>query len=125
MARELLAAYGTLMDEVDLPGQPDLSACLRPAGPCVIPGALHDLGRGYPGLVAEDGLVRGELYEVCDAEILPVLDAYEDSEYERRRVRLVEPEEDAWVYLYTGEVPPGSRIDDGDWRMFLALRGDR
>jgi gamma-glutamylcyclotransferase (GGCT)/AIG2-like uncharacterized protein YtfP len=127
---DLLAVYGTLMSGEDHDGRPDVERLLRSVGPCRIPGRLHDLGgRGYPGLVAApdgDGTaVTGELYEVAEpATTLAVLDAYEEDEYERRRVRLASPPVDAWVYVYVG-ADPGEPIDDGDWRAFQAVRGDR
>jgi len=122
---ELLAVYGTLMDGQSYEGRPDVEKLLRSRGPCRIPGRLHDLGRGYPGLVAGDkGEVSGELYEVADPRTLGLLDAYEDDEYERRRVRLIAPDETAWVYVYVGD-SPGEAIDDGDWRAFLQIRGER
>lgn len=68
------------------------------------PGRLLDL-RHYPGLIAGRGRVRGELYRLDRAELLPVLDAEEGYNFVRsrttvtldggRRVR-------AWVYRYRG-----------------------
>ena len=130
---ELLAVYGTLMTGQAYEGRPDVERLMRSLGPCRIAGALFSTGE-YPWLVEGEGEVLGELYEVHDpAEAFPILDAYESEgrhtadgagTYERRRVRLVEPEVEAWVYMWVGE-PYGEAIDDGDWRSFLALRGDR
>jgi gamma-glutamylcyclotransferase (GGCT)/AIG2-like uncharacterized protein YtfP len=122
---ELLAVYGTLMTGLTYDGRPELEHALRDVGPCRIPGVLHVVGAGgYPALMEGEGEVAGELYEVADPAILPVLDAYEDAEYERRMVRLADPAVDAWTYVWVAAAP-GERIDGGDWRAFLALRGDR
>ena len=105
-------------------GRPDVERLMRSLGPCRIPGALYSEG-DYPWLVAAEGEVSGELYEVADPDaVFPMLDAYEDDDYVRRTVRLLEPAVDAWVYLWEGD-PRGEPIDDGDWRTWLALRGDR
>jgi gamma-glutamylcyclotransferase (GGCT)/AIG2-like uncharacterized protein YtfP len=120
---ELLAVYGTLMTGVDYEGRPALDDALRSRGPCRIPGVLHCVA-DYPCLVDGPGEVAGELYEVLDPAIWPALDAYEDAEYERRRVRLLAPELEAWVYVWIAE-PPGEPIDGGDWLAFLGVRGER
>jgi gamma-glutamylcyclotransferase (GGCT)/AIG2-like uncharacterized protein YtfP len=130
---ELLAVYGTLMSGQEYEGRPDVETLLRPVGPCRIAGGLYSEG-DYPWLVEGEGEVAGELYEVLDPDTtLPLLDAYEDEgrhtedgagRYERRRVRLIEPDVEAWVYLWDGP-ERGQPLDDGDWRAFLALRGDR
>jgi gamma-glutamylcyclotransferase (GGCT)/AIG2-like uncharacterized protein YtfP len=121
---DLLAVYGTLMTGLALPQQPEgVEDALRLRGECRIPGRLYDLGHGYPALTAEEGSVAGELYEIVEPSVLDILDAYEPPPYERRLVRLVEPDVDAWVYVYAAE-PPGPPIDD-DWRTFVALRGER
>jgi gamma-glutamylcyclotransferase (GGCT)/AIG2-like uncharacterized protein YtfP len=123
---ELLAVYGTLMTGLALPQQPPgVERSLRLRGACRIPGRLHDMGVGYPALVVGEGSVAGELYEVADLAVLEVLDAYEPPPYTRRQVRLVEPEVDAWTYVYEGEPPPDSLIDEADWRAFVAVRGAR
>lgn len=131
---ELLAVYGTLMSGQAYDGRPDVETLLRPVGPCRLRGTLCSQG-DYPWLVlTDDGEVAGELYEVLDpATTLPLLDAYENEgrhtddgagRYERRRVALLEPDLEAWVYVWEG-TPRGEPIDDGDWRTFLALRGER
>jgi gamma-glutamylcyclotransferase (GGCT)/AIG2-like uncharacterized protein YtfP len=122
---QLLAVYGTLMAGLALPHQPaEVERALRPQGSCRIPGRLYDMGVGYPALTAEEGSVSGELFEVVDPAILETLDAYEPPPYERRLVRLVEPDVDAWVYVYAGE-PSGPPIDEADWRAFVSIRGIR
>ena len=131
---ELLAVYGTLMSGQAYEGRPDVERLMRPLGPCRMRGTLFSEG-DYPWLVlTDDGEVSGELYEVLDpAGTLTLLDDYENEgrhtvdgagRYARRRVRLLEPDVEAWVYVWEG-APRGEPIDDGDWRTFLALRGDR
>lgn len=132
---ELLAVYGTLMSGQAYEGRPDVERLMRWVGPCRIAGTLFSNGE-YPWLVEGDGEVRGELYEIAESgrdRVFALLDAYEGEgrhtaegagTYERRRVRLLEPDVEAWVYVWRGE-PFGAPIDDGDWRTFLALRGDR
>ena len=120
---ELLAVYGTLMPGQDYEGRPPVEDLLRSRGPCRIPGTLYTEG-AYPWLRPGDGVVLGELYEVVDEAALALLDAYESDEYDRVRLRLLEPDVDAWVYVLAGE-DRGEPVDDGDWRTWLALRGDR
>src|SRR6476660_7857534 len=130
---ELLAVYGTLMSGQSYDGRPDVETMMRPLGPCRIPGVLYSEG-DYPWLVDGEGQVSGELYEVLDPErSFAILDAYEnegrhtaegDGQYVRRRITLLEPLVDAWVYLWDG-AERGEPISDGDWRTWLALRGYR
>ena len=78
---------------------------------------LHDLGR-YPGAVAGEGTLVGELYELPHAGMLDVLD-------EREGAFLVPPLFDrvvveadgrpAWIYLYARSVEGVPRIESGDW----------
>ena len=129
---ELLAAYGTLMRGQEYAGRPDVESLLRHVGPCRIAGTLYSEG-DYPWLVAGEGEVAGDLFEVLDEATFAVLDAYENEgrhtadgagRYERRRVELLEPDVEAWVYVWEGPAR-GEPLDAADWRTFLALRGDR
>jgi gamma-glutamylcyclotransferase (GGCT)/AIG2-like uncharacterized protein YtfP len=129
---ELLAVYGTLMSGQAYEGRPDVERLLVSRGPCRIAGTLYSEG-DYPWLVAGEGVVSGELYEVADPATLDLLDEYENEgrhtqegagRYERRKIRLLEPDVDAWVYVWEGP-PRGEPLDDGDWRSWLLLRGDR
>lgn len=128
----LLAVYGTLMSGQSYDGRPDVETLMRSRGPCRIPGTLYSEG-DYPWLVHGPGEVAGELYEVLDDATFALLDAYENEghhtadgsgHYARVRVRLLEPDVEAWVYAWEG-AERGEPIDDGDWRTWLALRGDR
>jgi gamma-glutamylcyclotransferase (GGCT)/AIG2-like uncharacterized protein YtfP len=87
-----------------------------------IPGVLYDLG-DFPGLVAGDGSVRGELYRVRDPGVWRQLDEYEEyypqrperSLFVRRLVQLANGV-DAWVYFYNRPVIGHRRIASGEWR---------
>jgi len=121
-AGDLIAVYGLLRGgEVGFE-QFGLAHAFRDAGPCVIKGKLWDLGR-YPGFVEGEGRVAGELYEVVDPSVMGELDAWEDywpgdparSRYERRKVRLMEPDREAWVYVWVLGLDGARRIAGGDW----------
>lgn len=127
---ELLAVYGTLMTGQVYEGRPDVERLMVSRGPCRIPGRLFSEG-DYPWLVAGDGEVSGELFAVPDPATFAVLDAYEnegrhavhgEGRYERRRTRLIEPDVEAWVYVWEGPAR-GEPIDSDDWRVWLARGG--
>jgi gamma-glutamylcyclotransferase (GGCT)/AIG2-like uncharacterized protein YtfP len=66
-------------------------------------------GRVYPGLVpAAGGIARGVVLSGLDAGERAVLDAFEDDEYELRRVRL-DSVTSAWTYVWT------SAVAQDDW----------
>lgn len=120
----LLALYGSLMRSVGPRlRELGLEGRMQWLGPCRLRGSLLHLG-DYPGLVAGSGMVHGELWRLLDAGVLKVLDAYEDCvppppaqpEYQRRRVQLVEPERDAWVYQYVRAPCKAPTVASGDWR---------
>ncbi|MEV6334762.1 gamma-glutamylcyclotransferase family protein [Nocardia vinacea] len=61
-------------------------------------------GRVYPGLVpAASGIARGAVLSGLDAGEWAVLDAFEDDEYQLRRVQ-PDPVASAWTYVWTSEV---------------------
>ena len=125
-----LALYGSLRR-----GQPayrrlGLDRALRFAGPCEISGALHDFG-DWPGLVAGDGHVAGELYEVVQRGALAKLDAYEACNparpakglFIRREVTLVSPARmRAMVYVFNRDTGDAPLIESGDWLRHLKER---
>jgi len=81
-------------------------------------GDLLDLGR-YPGMIDGAGRVRGEIYQLDDLELLPVLDREEGYNFERRRaiVTLANGRRArAWVYRYRGPQNRAVPIPDGDYR---------
>lgn len=113
---EHLFAYGTLMrgyvrHRVLAPG-----ATL--VGEATAPGRLLDL-RHYPGLIPGRGRVRGQLYRLHRAELLPVLDREEGYNFVRGRttVTLVGGRRArAWVYRYRGPRERAIPIPHGDYR---------
>ncbi|HEV8472915.1 MAG TPA: gamma-glutamylcyclotransferase family protein [Methylomirabilota bacterium] len=111
-----LFAYGTLMRGYGLHRVLARRATFE--GEATARGRLLDLGR-YPGLVAGEGRVKGELYRLDDPELLPVLDREEGYNFVRsitivtlargRRVR-------AWVYRYRGPRERAVPVPRGDYR---------
>jgi gamma-glutamylcyclotransferase (GGCT)/AIG2-like uncharacterized protein YtfP len=110
------AFYGTLMDE------PELRRLGRYLGPALIRGALYDLG-AFPALVEEDGTVHGRLWAPDNNEGIRLVDWIEGydpanpdaSLYHRRRVLLLEPEIEAWAYVWPRSPKGGPRIGSGRW----------
>lgn len=131
---DLLVAYGSLLSDLGHQERLGVTAGLELVGPCRVRGALFALG-WYPGLVVDDeppsGLVSGELFRVVDPLVVSVLDRFEGydpaspatSEYLRRRIRVTEPDVDAWVYVYVGARRPDDHLPHGDWRRHLADEG--
>ncbi len=89
-------------------------------GPAYLEGyEMYDLG-WYPGIVPGKGRVVGELYEV-DWHTLLLLDEVEEEgeEYERQKLRVKLPsgeEEEAFVYVYKGDLKGKNRVEEGVWR---------
>jgi gamma-glutamylcyclotransferase (GGCT)/AIG2-like uncharacterized protein YtfP len=145
-AGDLLVVYGTLLSGLGHQERLGVVRGLELVGPCRVRGALFALG-WYPGLVLDggapalaagdgstavpEGLVTGELFRVLDPAVVAVLDRFEGfdpaspdtSEYLRVRVRVVEPEVDAWVYAYVGPRHPDDHLTHGDWRRHLGDGG--
>ena len=96
-----------------------------PLGEAFVAGQLLRLG-SYPGLVAGAGRVRGELYRLHDAKLLPVLDEEEGVyDFERRRTTVVPGRgrsRRAWVYWYRGPRVRAALIPHGDYRRARPLR---
>lgn len=118
----ILAVYGQLR-----PGRLgwrrlDLGARVEVVGECRIVGRIVDCG-GYPGLLAGDGEVVGDLIRVSDAAVLADLDRYEAynpndlaaSEYQRRAAQLVGDERRVESYFYLGDTEGMPPIEGGDW----------
>ena len=128
---DLLAVYGELLSDSGPQSDPapDLAASCRLMGGCWIRGILLDLGE-FPGLVAGEGQVLGELYEVLDPSVFEALDRFQGydardaagSEYVRMRMPLLEPQVSAWTYVYNGDPLGRPQVDSGDWRGHLADR---
>lgn len=114
-------------------GQPAAGVDLKVVGPCLIPGKLYLFdsrlhpGCVFPGLVAGPGEVEGVLLEVPDRASMEAIDSFEGwdprsligSSAVRRRVSLVEPQLDAFVYMF----PHRQRAGDIDvsWSGYCAL----
>lgn len=122
---DYVAVYGSLRSGFALPDAPDVGDRLIDRGTCTIQGLLYDLG-DYPGVVAGQGSVAGELFEIRDLTVFRDLDQYErydaldpdSSLYIRRLVRLQEPTVDAWIYLYNRDIEGKPIIPSGDWAKY-------
>jgi gamma-glutamylcyclotransferase (GGCT)/AIG2-like uncharacterized protein YtfP len=113
---EHLFAYGTLMRGYGR--HRFLVAAATLVGEATAPGRLVDL-RHYPGLIPGRGRVRGQLYRLHRAELLPVLDREEGYNFVRGRttVTLVGGRRArAWVYRYRGPRERAIPIPHGDYR---------
>ena len=87
-------------------------------GEGTVPGRLLGL-RGYPGLIPGRGRVRGELYRLHRAELLPVLDRKEGYNFARGRTTVTLESgrrAQAWVYRYRGPRERAIPIPHGDYR---------
>ncbi|MGI9464652.1 MAG: gamma-glutamylcyclotransferase family protein, partial [Aestuariivirgaceae bacterium] len=100
------ATYGTLRLDGAMRNTPQLRNA-RALGRCVIPGRLYQSG-AFPALKYGQGQVIGELIQLPWLFDFTTFDVYEDylpakpweCRYLRRRVRLIEPYVEAWVYYY-------------------------
>ena len=121
-AGDAFAVYGLLRAGQSGFAELGLADAFTPLGPCIIPGELYDLG-AYPGLIEGARRVRGELFRVRDPLVISDLDKFEGfwpedparSRYQRRKLRLLEPDRDAWVYLWVLGVDNAHLIKSGDW----------
>lgn len=126
---ELLFVYGTLRPALASGGHGGLVRDLERAGDATLPGLLLDLG-AYPGLVAGDGVVHGELLRITDPGRLAALDDYEDCggteplfRRERATARRVDGTPVAvWVYRYARPAPHARPIASGDYAAHVAGR---
>ncbi len=130
----LIFFYGTLMAPFNRPGRIRVDSQLTFKGHGSIEAALFDLGL-YPAAVsADNGRVRGEVYEMANAAlVLPVLDEIEGyraaepdrSLYSRRLTPVTlddGPIVDAWAYFYNARLEHAERIDSGDYLQYLKGR---
>jgi gamma-glutamylcyclotransferase (GGCT)/AIG2-like uncharacterized protein YtfP len=126
---DCVAFYGTLVDEHGTQEELGLKEKLRHLRPCTINGEIRDLGE-FPGLVAANGTVRGELYELTDLAAFKTLDKYEEfdpshvkeSLFVRRAVRLKDPDVDCWAYFYNRDASQAPKIADPQWREYKKRR---
>ena len=115
-SKALLFAYGTLMRGYPLHAVLAAGATLLTTGS--VRGRLLAL-RGYPGLIAGAGRVRGEIYRLDDPELLPVLDREEGYNFVRRRgIATLAGGRRArvWLYRYRGPRERATPIPSGDFR---------
>lgn len=117
----LLFVYGTLRPEASPAALRESLARLRRVGPARLPGRLYDLGP-YPGAVPDercDTLVRGEVLGLPpEPDLLARLDAYEGSEFERVRRRVLLDSGRSclcWVYAYAGDPGRAPLVASGDY----------
>lgn len=114
-----LAVYGTLRPGGRAYAAFGLAQRTRHLGPCQIAGRIVDLG-GYPGLLPGDEAVAGDLLAFDDPALLDELDAYEGDGYVRATVRLIEPEGEALVWLWQGNVVGALPVPGNDWTLRLS-----
>lgn len=119
---DLLFVYGSLRRGERMFAELGLERALEYVCQGTIRGDLYDLG-DYPGAVAADGVVRGEVYRIKDPAILHALDEYEEFDPGDpqgslfvRQLIFVPEAGPAWVYLYNGSSEDGRLISSGNWR---------
>lgn len=107
---DLLFVYGSLRSEFDNPHVRMLWEQGESMGHATVRGSIFMVGQ-YPGYRREpEGIVHGELWRLREpAKTLEALDDYEGSTYLR------ELADDAWIYVYQGEVLPDQLIASGDF----------
>ena len=131
---ELVFFYGTLMTPFNRTGRLRLDDHLAFVGHGSIAAALFDLGI-YPAAVpADDGRVRGEVYEMIDPvpalRALDELEGYrpgdaETSLYTRKRTHVSMDDGtdvEAWAYFYNAPLGRAERIQSGDYLEHLRVR---
>ena len=131
---ELVFFYGTLMTPFNRTGRLRIDQHLTFRGRGRIAGALFDLGI-YPAAVpAQDGRVRGEVYELTDPvaalRALDELEGYrpgepESSLYTRQRTSVQMDDGtivNAWTYFYNAPLGRAERIESGDYLEHLRVR---
>lgn len=123
---ELIAFYGSLRPGSYDRMAPDPGGLVEHVGRCRIAGRLYDLGP-FPGLVRTGGAddqVIGDLFRITSDRALAAFDAWEDyvpddpegSLYLRQLIRLIDPQVDAWVYIWNASSEPYDLISGGDWQ---------
>ena len=100
-------------------------------------GLLYHLPEGYPALLAGNEIIKGEVIEPVDENLLKSLDrleGYVEWRSNNLYVRdikniLTEDGEEmiCWVYIYTDEryaQENGILVPNGNWRKFMENRGE-
>ena len=113
---DCLFVYGSLRSGFDNPFAKFLHEKAVLVGHATVRGSIYLVGK-YPGYRQEpDGIVRGEVWRMGNAEaVLAILDDYEGSEYRRILIPTSIPGITASIYVYPGEVKEESRIQSGDF----------
>lgn len=127
---QYLFVYGTLRPSLAGDEQRALIAELTHVGPATVRGLLYDLG-SYPGLVAGEGTVHGDLLTVAGKQHLALLDAYEECSsaaplYRRMTTVATQPDGTtvaAWAYLYGHALGHARLIEGGDYVAFKIRHG--
>lgn len=90
--------------------------------PATVRGELFGFPSGYPAVVlaADGGIVMGELLTLCDLNTcLPILDAYEGTDYTRELVQVQHVGGPSWAWIYVLADPRvtalGTRVPSGEW----------
>ncbi|MEN3791271.1 gamma-glutamylcyclotransferase family protein [Fulvimarina sp. MAC3] len=134
---DYIAFYGSLMERANDSTAPSRAGLSKFVGPCRMAGTLRDHG-AYPGFFLPDdklrasadrGVVEGELHQLVGIQAFTIFDGYEDyfpdneagSLYIRRKIRLIEPDVEAWVYIsqLSSEDPI---VPGGDWPSYRRAR---
>ena len=115
---DYLFVYGTLLRGSKNKFARMLEDGARFVGRARVAGRLYDLGE-YPGAVPSDQAdcwVEGEVWQLDDPQLMPMLDDYEGSEFERTiaRVQTGNTVLDCSLYWYVGPAP-GRLIASGNW----------
>jgi gamma-glutamylcyclotransferase (GGCT)/AIG2-like uncharacterized protein YtfP len=126
---ELLFVYGTLRPALAAGGHARLVHDLEVVGLATVPGVLLDLG-DYPGLIAGDGIVHGEVLRITDPTRLAALDDYEECSGPKplfHRTRMVArlgdgTTVDAWGYRAARPPLAAKVIASGDYVAHVASR---
>lgn len=107
---DVLFVYGSLRSEFDNRHARLLRAKAQLAGRATVRGSIFLIGK-YPGYRREpDGVVQGEHWRLREPEAtLAALDDYEGALYSRVVI------DNAWIYLYNGNVRADQRILSGDF----------
>lgn len=125
------------MERANDPAAPSRSGLSYFVGPCRIAGSLRDHG-AYPGffppeasviVAVEPQIVEAELHRLVSLDAFEIFDRYEDydpndeaaSLYIRRKIRLLEPDVEAWVY-FSQLSRRDPVVPQGDWATYRRAR---